>query len=173
MGGHQSAMNANMVNDVQQRLLASLSKSLSAVTGDLHVLCNVWKRSRKERIHPYCVTVFQELQPPDMQRKLAYCQRFHTFVAQNPETLDMIWFSDEAWFHLLGTSSHRICIYGPLQILMPFIRSSYIHWRRRCVFCHVPTQLAPFSSILLSIQYLPWYFSRISESAGWQGMDAR
>jgi hypothetical protein len=53
----------------------------------------------KGRIHLYHVTDVQELQPPDMQKRVVCFQWFKTFFVQNPEIWDRRQFSDEAWFH--------------------------------------------------------------------------
>jgi hypothetical protein len=46
--------------------------------------------------------VIHELLPDDKQKRVDYCEWFQNFVVANPNTLDMICFSDEAWFHLSG-----------------------------------------------------------------------
>ncbi|CAH1382739.1 unnamed protein product, partial [Tenebrio molitor] len=52
-------------------------------------------------LYPYKVQVYQELLPPDYNKRVAYCNWFNNFI-NNDETLDCTFSSDEAWFHLSG-----------------------------------------------------------------------
>jgi hypothetical protein len=87
--------------------------------------------AKKGRIHLYHVTVVQELQPPDMQKRVVYFRWFKTFLAQNSEIWDTRQFSDEAWFHQAEYIDFRICACGPLQIL-PLMRSPSVHRKWGC-----------------------------------------
>jgi hypothetical protein len=52
-------------------------------------------------LYPYKVQVYQELLPPHYNQRVAYCNWFNNFI-NNDETLDLTFYSDEAWFHLTG-----------------------------------------------------------------------
>ncbi|RZB39757.1 hypothetical protein BDFB_014971 [Asbolus verrucosus] len=49
---------------------------------------------------PYKAQVFQDIQPPDYEKRMAYRNWFNQTMNNN--LLDLTFFSDEAWFHLSG-----------------------------------------------------------------------
>lgn len=53
-------------------------------------------------MHPYRVTVTQQLLPVDIPRRIEYCQWFNENLRNDDNILDLTFFSDEAWFHLSG-----------------------------------------------------------------------
>lgn len=53
-------------------------------------------------MHPYKVSVVQQLQPTDHEKRRRFCQWFNGNLANNDDVLDLTFFSDEAWFHLSG-----------------------------------------------------------------------
>jgi len=55
------------------------------------------------KIFPYKVTVMQELKPADCEKRICYRERFTNFIqTKTVDILDVTFFTDEAWFHLLG-----------------------------------------------------------------------
>ena len=52
-------------------------------------------------MHPYKILLVQELQPADFPCRVGYCSWFQADMDDNG-ILDLSFFSDEAWFHLLG-----------------------------------------------------------------------
>lgn len=52
-------------------------------------------------MHPYKVTVVQELLPLDFGNRVRYCRWFNENLNNN-DVLDLTYFTDEAWFHLTG-----------------------------------------------------------------------
>lgn len=52
-------------------------------------------------MHPYKVSVVQQLNPPDYNQRVQYCQWFNEHLNNN-NLLDLTFFSDEAWVHLSG-----------------------------------------------------------------------
>jgi hypothetical protein len=55
------------------------------------------KLARREKIYQYCVTVGPQ---PDIQKRVAYYQRFQTSGAQCSNSWNMTSSSNEAWFQL-------------------------------------------------------------------------
>lgn len=53
-------------------------------------------------MHPYKVTMVQQLLPVDYDRRLQYCHWFNEHLAPNNNLLDLTFFTDEAWFYLSG-----------------------------------------------------------------------
>lgn len=101
--GRPTVLTEEVVNDVQQRLEVSPRKSLrtlSAQTGLSYGSCQ--KACKKSlHLHPYKISVLQQLLPPDFQRREQYCHWFNENLNNN-NILDKTFFSDEAWFHLSG-----------------------------------------------------------------------
>ncbi|KAJ3651965.1 hypothetical protein Zmor_017969 [Zophobas morio] len=55
----------------------------------------------KLHVHPYKISLVQELQPADLRRRVRYCRWFQANMDDN-RILDLSFFSDETWFHLSG-----------------------------------------------------------------------
>lgn len=52
-------------------------------------------------MHPYKVSVFQQLYDLDFEQRLNYCHWFNENI-NDDNILDLTFYSDEAWFHLSG-----------------------------------------------------------------------
>lgn len=50
--------------------------------------------------------MYQELLPPDFEKRVTYCQWFNENLNNNA-ILDLSFFSDEAWFHLTGYQNQQ------------------------------------------------------------------
>lgn len=57
--------------------------------------------TKKLHLHPYKVSVVQELLPADFGKRREFCTWFNNNLADD-NLLDNTFFSDEAWFHLSG-----------------------------------------------------------------------
>lgn len=57
--------------------------------------------TKKLQMHAYKMSVVQELRPPDYNQRIQYCHWFNEHLNNN-DTLDLTFFSDEAWVHLSG-----------------------------------------------------------------------
>jgi len=53
-------------------------------------------------MHPYKIHVFQSLTTVCREKLTRFEEEFSDRLQQNPHTLEHIWFSDEAYFHLTG-----------------------------------------------------------------------
>lgn len=53
------------------------------------------------RMHPYKVSVVQQLYPQDFNQRVQYCEWFNQHLHNN-NLLDVTFFTDEAWVHLSG-----------------------------------------------------------------------
>ncbi|XKL64373.1 hypothetical protein PGB90_004459 [Kerria lacca] len=61
------------------------------------------------KLHPYRVTLVQELKPPDFGKRLHYCKWLRHFVRTHGiEIMNNFFFSDEAWFHRTGYINARM-----------------------------------------------------------------
>lgn len=56
---------------------------------------------RKLHLHPYKVSMVQELLPLDHEKRVSYCNWFNNNL-NDDNLLDLTFFTDEAWFHLSG-----------------------------------------------------------------------
>jgi hypothetical protein len=52
-------------------------------------------------MHPYKVSVVQQLHAPDYDKRMQYCRWFNEHL-NNDDLLDVTFFTDEAWVHLSG-----------------------------------------------------------------------
>jgi len=60
-----------------------------------------WRIFRTDlRMHPYKIHVFQSLTTVCREKRTRFAEEFGDHLQQNPHTLEHIWFSDEAYFHL-------------------------------------------------------------------------
>lgn len=102
-GGRPRVRSENVINIVRNAMEERPTSSLRrlAQEHDLTVstVHNVLKRDLN--LHPYKLQMFQELLPPDYNKRMQYCQWFNENINNN-EMLDKTFFSDEAWFHLNG-----------------------------------------------------------------------
>jgi hypothetical protein len=53
-------------------------------------------------LHPYKVSLVQQLFPQDGPARLLFCEWINEVVTHDPNFLTKVFFSDEAWFHLDG-----------------------------------------------------------------------
>lgn len=58
------------------------------------------KKLPRKQLWPYRVAKVQQLEP-DKQERVHYCKRWQDLPHTSPGILDITWFSDEAWFHIL------------------------------------------------------------------------
>jgi hypothetical protein len=68
---------------------------LSAQSGVAQSTCQKIVKKRLS-LHPYKMSLFQELKPADYPRRVAYCSWFLNNLNDN-RTLDLSFFSNKAW----------------------------------------------------------------------------
>lgn len=92
-----------MIADVAARIQRSPKKSVRRLSQETDFSYGTCHKILKKDLHlyPYKITVVQELLPPDPVTRREYCQWFMNNLNNN-NTLDLTFFSDEAWFHLSG-----------------------------------------------------------------------
>jgi hypothetical protein len=78
-GAHRRAVTGNRVLDVRRQILASAAKSLRLLSQETGMSCSSCHMTGQ--IHPHRVIAVQEPQPPGMQKRVASCQWFKTFIA--------------------------------------------------------------------------------------------
>ena len=62
-----------------------------------------WRILRTDlRLHPYKIHVFQSLTTVCRVKRTRFAEEFGDHLQQNLHTLEHIWFSDDAYFHLTG-----------------------------------------------------------------------
>lgn len=102
--GRPTVLTDDVLENVKTRLLNSPRKSLRKLSSQVGLsYSSVQKAAKKLHMYPYRVRLVQELQPPDLNKRLQYCRWFRSFVNDNGiESLNTVFFSDEAWIHLDG-----------------------------------------------------------------------
>jgi hypothetical protein len=100
----------DIVEDLKQRMEQNPRTSLPRLSAQSGVPLSTCQKIMKKRInlHPYKVSLVQELKPADYPRRVAYCNWFLNHMNDN-RTLDLSFFSDEAWFHLSGYVNSQNC----------------------------------------------------------------
>ena len=93
----------DVVEDLTTRIKQNPKKSLSKLSLQSGVPYSTCQKIVKEKLHmhPYKISLVQELQPADFPRRVQYCHWFQANLDDN-RILDLSFFSDEAWFHLSG-----------------------------------------------------------------------
>ncbi|KAJ3649791.1 hypothetical protein Zmor_021512 [Zophobas morio] len=93
----------DVVDDLRTRMEQSPKKSLSKLSLQSGVPYSTCQKVVKKKLHmhPYKISLVQELQPADFPRRVQYCHWFQANLDDN-RILDLSFFSDEAWFHLSG-----------------------------------------------------------------------
>lgn len=103
--GRPRKLNEQKLLDISDSMAQSPRKSMRKLAQQHDIgLATAHKAVRKElNLFPYKVMCVQELKPSDHDRRLNYCQWFKRFIDQNSfEILDVMFYTDEAWFHLGG-----------------------------------------------------------------------
>jgi hypothetical protein len=102
-----------MVQDMKNQLLASPRKSLRKILQKAGIPYSTRQRAaKKAELHPYCMSVVQELLPMDLHKRVQYCL-FPTFSWGTSGDFGHTWFTDEAWLHLSGyTNSQNMRVWA-------------------------------------------------------------
>lgn len=110
--GRPTIVTAIVVTYISQRMdvipkipLRRLSVQTNLSLGSCRKACK-----KLLHLHPYKRTVAHELLPPDLHRRIQYCEWFNK-VLSNGNILNTIFFRDEAWFYLSGcvNSQSLVC----------------------------------------------------------------
>ncbi|CAH1107732.1 unnamed protein product [Psylliodes chrysocephalus] len=101
--GRSTIITEEVVQDVRIRMEQSPTKSVKklAAQADLSVGTSHKILKKNLSMHPYKVSVLQQLFPGDFVKRMEYCQWFNEQLNDN-NLLDRSFFTDEAWFHLSG-----------------------------------------------------------------------
>ena len=95
---------------ISDRILQSLKKSIRKLSQQVGVSYGMSHTALKKLLflHPYKITAVHELKPGDSAKRVAYCKWFLDFLGLEGEgILDVTFFTDEAYFHLLGYISSQ------------------------------------------------------------------
>jgi hypothetical protein len=100
--------------DISDSMLWSPSKSLCKLVQEKDIgLATVHKAlSEKLNLFPYKVTVVQEFKLADHEKPISYCEWCTNFIqTKTVDILDVIFFTNEPWFHLFGyVNTHNTII---------------------------------------------------------------
>lgn len=101
--GRPRALTEDERQEVVDRVVEEPGVSARCVAQETgHARETVRRTLREAGLHPYRITTFQELLPADYEKRNDFCDWFKTTIAADQENLPVIFFSDEAWFHLSG-----------------------------------------------------------------------
>ena len=92
------------VDDIRDKISAAPNTSVRKLSTQCNISYGSVRNALKKSLHyhPYKINVIQELKPADYAKRLNYCNWFLSFIQNNPDILDLVYFTDEAYFHLNG-----------------------------------------------------------------------
>ena len=104
--------------DISDSMPQRLSKSLQKIAQQHDIgLATAHKAVRRGlKLFSYKIMPVQELKTTDHEKQLRYCRWFNRFSEENTaDALDVTFFTDEAWFQLLGSISLSISLIRKIQ----------------------------------------------------------
>ncbi len=87
-------------------------------------------------MHPYHTLTLQEWQPPDFEKRCNFCIWFKDQFGNTVEEQPVIFFMDEAWFHLYGyvnCQNYRIWSENNPHVL----QQTSLHFQKVRVLCEI------------------------------------
>ena len=103
--GRPAKLSEEKLLDIFDSMLQSASKSLRKLAQQHDIgFATAHKAIRRQlKVFPYKITAVQEMKTTDHEKRLHYSRWFNQFIKENTaDALDVIFFTDEAWFHLSG-----------------------------------------------------------------------
>jgi len=130
-----------------------------------------WRILRTDlRMHPYKVYVFQCLTTVCREKRTGFAEEFGGHLQQDPHTLEHIWLSDEAYFHLTGDIKRQNVLFWGTQNPRQIHKSSLLT-QKVLVWCEVSAQAWLGLSCLriTSLGRITLWYSTPSSSLNWDG----
>ena len=87
------------LDEIGERLEHTPTKSLRRLGQEARISkSSAWRATKMLKLKPYKVTIVHELQPRDHEMRVRFCD----WILHHNEIMDprLIFFTDEAWFHL-------------------------------------------------------------------------
>ncbi len=111
MGLKQSARTLETVEHARQIWKESPAESVHRIAQEAGVSKSSLHHIVKEKLnlYTYKIKILQTLTPFSKQRRLAFAENFCAYLAEHPNTLPHIWFSDEAHFWLSSHLNKQNC----------------------------------------------------------------
>jgi transposase len=105
ISGRPSILTEKKLLDISDRMPQSPKKSIRKLSQQVGGSYGMAHTALKKcsRLHSYKITAVHELEPGDSAKQVVYCKWFLDFLdREGEENLDVIFFTDEAYFHLSG-----------------------------------------------------------------------
>jgi hypothetical protein len=123
---------------------------LSAQSGVALSTCQKIVKKRLN-LHPYKMSLFQELKPADYPRRVAYCSWFLNNMNDN-RTLDLSFFSNKAWscvssYLIVLRETLELISIPPLPYLLLISLTTILDWINACtcltspILCILPLHI--------------------------------
>lgn len=102
-GGRPKKRTNEVIENVREVMDAAPSTSIRVLSQQTDLSYGTCQTIIKKDLHlfPYRLQCFQQLLPIDRPRRVEYCEWFMNTI-NNDATLNITFYSDEAWFHLSG-----------------------------------------------------------------------
>jgi hypothetical protein len=129
-----------------------------------------WRILRTDlRMHLYKIHVLQSLTTVCREKRTRFAEEFGDHLQQNSHTLEHIWFSDEAYFHLTGDVNRQNVRFWSTQHPHQIYEST-LHAQKVLAWCAVSAQSLIGTSITSLGRIMPWCSTALSTLI-WDGDD--
>lgn len=106
--GRSRVRNDDVIDLVRQRMQEEPTLSLRRLKQETNLSYGTCQTIVKHDLNmfPYKLQMFQELLPPDYQKRVSYCTWFNDHM--NNDILDLTFFTDESYFYLSGYVNKQV-----------------------------------------------------------------
>jgi hypothetical protein len=95
------ALSAGKLHNIMLRVQKTHRKSLEALTQETGVSkSSVRNKTPPLKLRPYKIAIIHAMQARDPVSRVQFCSRILLYIAEGEITLQLTFFSDEAWLHL-------------------------------------------------------------------------
>ena len=100
----KSVLNEDCIQEIRDKIIDDPHTSIRKLSSQMNISYGSTRNALRKTLqyHPYKINVIQELKPADYPKRLNYSNWFLSFFERYKEILDLVFFSDEAYFHLSG-----------------------------------------------------------------------
>ena len=132
----RTVLSTDLLTSIQNDLNQNPNLYLTRIAANNNIaLGSAYTGVRKTlKLYPYKVQVLEQLITSDFSKRVNYCQWFLRAINDNPSMLDILFFSDEAWFQLDGYVNSQNCRFGSSDNPHQFIETP-LHSAKIGVWC--------------------------------------
>ena len=108
-GRPSATKDVNIVEEVRQSCDKSPKKSIRRRSAEMNMSRMSMQRILRRELHfyPYVISVRHKMTAQDKARRYDMCQWFLNELEAHPDLIRLLWFTDEAHFHLNGAVNNH------------------------------------------------------------------